>query len=220
MDNRYIESQEQKDYLTFWKNAFLLNTIIPAIVDELDGATQRVSATPAIQARYITPEGEVQYINYPKITNIPLAIIKCPGLKLTCPVKQGQNCTLLFSQRSIDNFLIDGRIHPPFEGDFPQFSSLRCMDMTDALCFPGIITNPEAISNYNNNAIEIRNNDGTTKISVAQNVLQFIQGGANITMSGGNINMTASKITLNGKEWDTHKHSGVTTGSGNTGAIV
>lgn len=220
MDNRYIVNQEQKDYLTFWKNAFLLNTIIPAIVDEFDVATQRVSATPAIQARYITPEGEVQYINYPKITNIPLAIIKCPGLKLTCPVKQGQNCTLLFSQRSIDNFLIDGRIHPPFEGDFPQFSSLRCMDMTDALCFPGIITNPEAISNYNNNAIEIRNDDGTTKISVAQNVLQFIQGGANITMSGGNINMTASKITLNGKEWDTHKHSGVTTGSGNTGAIV
>ena len=139
MDNRYIVNQEQKDYLTFWKNAFLLNTIIPAIVDEFDVATQRVSATPAIQARYITPEGEVQYINYPKITNIPLAIIKCPGLKLTCPVKQGQNCTLLFSQRSIDNFLIDGKIHPPFEGDFPQFSSLRCMDMTDALCFPGII---------------------------------------------------------------------------------
>lgn len=220
MDNRYIVNQEQKDYLTFWKNAFLLNTIIPAIVDEFDVATQRVSATPAIQARYITPEGDVQYINYPKITNIPLAIIKCPGLKLTCPVKQGQNCTLLFSQRSIDNFLIDGRIHPPFEGDFPQFSSLRCMDMTDALCFPGIITNPEAISNYNNNAIEIRNNEGTTKISVAENVLQFIQGGANITMSGGNINMTASKITLNGKEWDTHKHSGVTPGSGNTGVIV
>lgn len=220
MDNRYIVNQEQKDYLTFWKNAFLLNTIIPAIVDEFDVVTQRVSATPAIQARYITPEGEVQYINYPKITNIPLAIIKCPGLKLTCPVKQGQNCTLLFSQRSIDNFLIDGRIHPPFEGDFPQFSSLRCMDMTDALCFPGIITNPEAISNYNNNAIEIRNNDGTTKISVAENVLQFIQGSANITMSDGNINMTASEITLNGKKWDTHKHSGVTTGSGNTGAIV
>lgn len=220
MDNRYIVSQEQKDYLTFWKNAFLLNTVIPAIVDEFDVAAQRVSATPAIQARYITPEGEVQYINYPKITNIPLAIIKCPGLKLTCPVKQGQNCTLLFSQRSIDNFLIDGRIHPPFEGDFPQFSSLRCMDMTDALCFPGIITNPEAISDYNNNAIEIRNDDGTTKISVAENVLQFIQGGANITMSGGNIDMTASKITLNGKEWDTHTHSGVTPGDGNTGVIV
>ena len=64
---------------------------------------------------------------------------------------------------------------------------------------PRNYTNPEAISNYNNNDIEIRNDDGTTKISVAENVLQFIQGGANITMSGGNIDMTASKITLNGK---------------------
>lgn len=184
MDNRYVGSQEQKDYLNFWKNAFKLNTIIPAIVDEFDVATQRVSATPAIQARYITPEMEVVYIDYPKITNIPLSIIKCPGLKLTCPVKKGQNCTLLFSQRSIDNFLIDGKIHPPFEGDFPQFSSLRCMDMTDALCFPGIITNPEAISNYNNDAIEIRNAAGTVKVAVSENDLQFIQGGAKIQMSG------------------------------------
>ena len=220
MDNRYVASQEQKDYLNFWKNAFMLNTAIPAIVDDFDTATQRVSATPAIQAKYTTPEMEVQYINYPKITNIPLAMIKCPGLKITCPVKKGQNCTLIFSQRSIDNFLIDGRIHPPFEGSFPKLSSIRCMDMTDAMCFPGVITNPEAISGYNNDAIEIRNDAGTTKISVSENSLQFTQGGATLTMSENNITMNATKIILNGKEWDTHIHSGVTVGGGNTGVIV
>lgn len=220
MDNRNIATQEQKDYLNFWKNAFLLNTMIPAIVDEFDVATQRVSATPAIQAKYTTPEMEVKYINYPKITNIPISIIKCPGLKITCPIKKGQNCTLIFSQRSIDNFLIDGKIHAPFEGENPAFCSIRCCDMTDAICFPGIITNPEAISGYNNDAIEIRNNAGTTKITVSENDLQFTQGDATLTMSGGIIEMTATKIKLNGKEWDTHIHSGVTPGGGNSGEIV
>lgn len=220
MDNRIVTSKQQQDELTFWKNAFRLNTMIPAIVDEFDTATQRVSATPAIQAKYTTPEMEVIYIDYPKITNIPLSIIKCPGLKLTCPVKKGQNCTLIFSQRSIDNFLIDGRIHPPFEGDNPMYCALRCMDMTDAVCFPGIITNPEAISNYNNDAIEIRSDDGATKISVSENGLQFLQGGATIEISNGNITMNATKITLNGKEWDTHVHGGVTPGDGTTGVIV
>lgn len=220
MDNRCIVSQEQKDYLNFWKNAFLLNTAIPAIVDEFDAAKQRVAATPAIKAKYVTPEMEVKYIDYPKITNIPLSIIKCPGLQITCPVKKGQNCTLIFSQRSIDNFLIDGNIHAPFEGNNPAYCSLRCMDMTDAMCFPGIITNPEAISDYSNSAIEIRNAAGTVKIAVSENGLQFMQGGAIIEMSGGNITMTATKIMLNGKEWDTHVHSGVTPGDGNTGVIV
>ena len=219
MDNRIVKSQAQRDYLNFWKRVFLLNTSIPAIIDEFDVATQRVAATPAIQAKYVTPDMEVQYINYPKITNIPLAMIKCPGLKITCPVKPGQNCTLIFSQRSIDNFLIDGQIHEPFEGNEPKYCSIRCMDMTDAMCFPGVITNPEAISNFNNDAIEIRNDDGTTKITVSENSLQFTQGGATISMSGNNIDMSAGKITLNGKEWDTHIHSGGTI-NGNTGVIV
>lgn len=219
MDNRIVKSPAQRDYLNFWKRAFLLNTAIPAIVDEFDVATQRVAATPAIQAKYVTPEMEVKYINYPKITNIPLALIKCPGLKITCPVKKGQNCTLIFSQRSIDNFLLDGQIHAPFDGNNPQYCSIRCMDLTDAMCFPGIITNPEAISDYNNDAIEIRNDDGTTKITVSENDLQFTQGGATLTMSENNITMSAAKIILNGKEWDTHIHTGGTI-DGKTGVIV
>ncbi len=223
-----------------------LNTCIPAIVDDFDPETQRVSAIPAIKAKYVSPEGQITYLNYPKITNIPLAITKCPGLKITCPVKKGQNCTLIFSQRSIDNFLLDGtQPLPPMEGPDPLTSSVRCMDMTDALCFPGVITNNETISGYNNDAIEIRSADGSTKVSVSENTLNFIQGGGSITMSGGNVEITASSIkitgdteiagktkisgsnvditgktTINSKNFDTHKHSGVTVGSGNTGGVV
>lgn len=220
MDNRIISTEAQRMELAFWQQAFRLNTSIPAIVDDFDTATQRVSATPAIQARYVTPEMEVKYINYPKITNIPLSIIKCPGLKITCPVIKGQNCTLIFSQRSIDNFLIDGKIHPPFEGDFPEISALRCMDLTDAMCFPGIITNDEAISNYNNSAIEIRNADGTVKVSVAENGLTLAQGGASIELSGNIVRIVGQQILLNNKDWATHAHSGVMTGIRNTGGVV
>lgn len=221
MDNRVIANRGQLEELNFWRNALRLNTCIPAIVDEFDIATQRVSATPAIQAKYCSPEGEVQYINYPKITNIPLAVTKCPGLSITCPVKPGQPCTLIFSQRSIDNFLLDStKPMPPFEGPDVTTSAIRCMDMTDALCFPGVITNKETISNYNNSAIEIRSADGSTKISVSENGLNFIQGGATLTMSEDEITISASKVTINGKDWDTHVHTGVTSGSSNTGVMA
>lgn len=221
MDNRYIASAEQQDYLNFWRNAYRLNTAIPAIVDSFDVGTQRVSAIPAIKAKYITPENEVVYMDYPKITNIPLAVQKTAGLEITIPVKKGDLCTLIFSQRSIDNFLLDStKPAQPFEGPDPRTSALRCMDMTDAMCFPGIIANDRTISNYNNSAIEIRSDDGATKVSVSQNSLNFVQGGASIKLEGGSVTITGSSITLNGKDWDTHKHSGVQSGGSNTGAVV
>lgn len=239
--------------ITFWTEALKLNTCIPAIIDDFDVTSQRVSAIPAVQKKYTDTDGKVSYYNFPKITNIPLSIIKCPGLKLTYPVKKGQNCTLIFSQRSIDNFMLDGtKPLPPYEGPVPFTSALRCMDLTDALCFPGTITNNETISNYNNEAIEIRSADGATKVSVTENTLNFIQGGGSIIMSGGKVEITASEIKINGKtsisgsnvdisgkttisgetigitgqtsinshDFDTHKHSGVTPGTGNTGVVV
>lgn len=221
MDNRIILSQEQAEELSFWKNALRLNTCIPAIIDEFDVSTQRVSATPAIKAKCTNLDGEVYYIDYPKITNIPISIQKGAGLSITYPFTKGNLCTLIFSQRSIDNLLLDGtKIAEPFIGDNPYTSTLRCMDMTDALCFPGILTNNTKISNYNNSAIEIRSDDGTTKISVSQNDLTLVQGGASITLNGGNVEIIGTTVKINGHDFDTHVHSGVTSGGSNTGVVV
>lgn len=221
MDNRRIVSQEQAEDITFWRNALRLNTCIPAIIDEFDLSTQRVSATPAIKAKCTNLDGEVYYIDYPKIVNIPVAIQRGAGLSITYPFQKGKLCTLIFSQRSIDNLLLDGtKTADPFVGDNPYTSTLRCMDMTDAICFPGILTNNTKISGYNNNAVEIRSDDGSVKISVSQNGLTLVQGGASITLSGGNVEIVGASVTINGHDFDTHVHSGVTSGGSNTGVVV
>lgn len=227
MDNRRIVNQEQADEVSFWRNALRLNTSIPAIIEEFDVVTQRVSATPAIKAKCTNLNGEVYYIDYPKIVNIPIAIQRGAGLSITYPFQKGKLCTLIFSQRSIDNLLLDGtKPAEPFVGENPYTSTLRCMDMTDAMCFPGILTNNTKINNYNNSAVEIRSDDGSTKISVSQNSLTLVQGGANIEISGGSVKINATSIditgktTINGHDFDTHVHSGVTIGGSNTGVVV
>lgn len=226
MDIRKGNSEINKK-LDFMSMVSQLNTAIPAIVDEFDATTQRVSATPAIKYRWMNEKGEVQYINYPKITNIPLAIQRGNGVLITYPIKKGEVCTLIFSQRSIDNFLIEGNIQKPLEGDNPQTTIIRCMDMTDAMCFPGVVTNKEFISNYSTSAVEIRNTEGNTKVSLSSDTLTLIQSSASFKMSEGNIEMSATKITINGtpvlingKDWDTHAHSAVMTGPSNTGGVV
>jgi len=227
MDNRIVNNQEQAFDIQFWKNVFRLNTCIPAIIDDFDATRQRVSATPAIRGKFVNSNNEVSYIDLPKITNIPLAIIKCADIKLTYPVEIGQNCTLIFSQRSIDNFIMAGGIQNPFDTKNPTKTQIRCMDMTDALCFPGVITDAETITNYATDAIEIRSADNTTKVSVKKNSLKLLQGNASIEMSGGNITMNADNISIKGNtviddiKFTSHVHEYITPahpgGTGDTG---
>ena len=219
MDTRKVNEKISRD-LEFMKMMFQMNTTIPAIVDEFNPSTQRVAAIPAIKFKHINPDGSIEYLEYPKITNIPLAIQRGNGVMITYPIKKGDVCTLIFSQRSIDNFLLEGNIQNPYEGDDPLTSVIRCMDMSDALCFPGVITNKEFISGYSTSAVELRNSSGDTKVSVASNSLTLKQGGATITLSGGNITMNATQITLNGKDWDTHQHTQVQSGNSNTGGVL
>lgn len=227
MDNRIIVSDEQKFDLRFWRNVLQLNTSIPAFVNAFDPQTQRVSATPAIMAQYTSPDLEISYIQCPMITNIPLAVQRGNGLVITSPIEIGKLCTLIFSQRSLDNLIIDGTQQAmPYNGTGDFTAILRCMDMTDAMCFPGIVTAATSITDYNNEAVEIRTEDGKIKISVDKNGLTLKQDGASMTMNGGNIAINATNIsitgvtTINGKDFDTHVHSGVTAGDTNTGAVV
>lgn len=197
-DNRCVTSQEQKIELDFWRNAMRLNTSIPAIVNAFDPTTQTVSATPAIRAKYVSPEGEVSYLSYPMITNIPLAITRGAGVRITYPVTVGKPCTLIFSQRSIDNFIVEGGEADPVEGPNPLTSAIRCMDMTDAMCFPGVLTTKDTVQNYATDAIEIRSDDGKVAVSVKQDSLTLKQDSATIKLSGGNIDMNAATINITG----------------------
>lgn len=239
-DNRFVSSQDQKIEIDFWRNAMRLNTSIPGIIDSFDTATNTVSATPGIKAKYIDPEtGDVSYIQFPTITNIPLAIARGSGVRLTYPVTPGNPCTLIFSQRSIDNFILEGAIANPVEGNNPMTSIIRCMDLTDAMCFPGIITSKDPVSDYATDAIEIRSDDGKVKVSVKQDSLTLKQDSATISISGGNIDMTAGTINITGttavnitspatgigtvttideKPFLSHTHSGGTI-EGNTGGV-
>lgn len=243
-DNRCVTSMDQKIEIDFWRNAMRLNTSIPAIINAFDLATQTVSATPGIRAKYISPDSDpknptVEYIQYPMITNIPLAIIRGAGVRFTYPIIPGTPCTLIFSQRSIDNFILEGEVANPVEGNNPMTSIIRCMDMTDAMCFPGILTTKDVVENYANDAIEIRSDDGKVKVSVKQDSLTLEQDSATISLSGGNIDMTAGTINITGtsavnitspatsvgtvttideKPFLSHTHSGGTI-QGNTGGV-
>ena len=241
-DYRVLTNQAQREEVMFWRNAMRLNTCIPAIINAFDPTTQTVSATPAIMAKKTSIEDEsVEYIPYPMITNIPLSIIRGAGLSITQPITIGYPCTLIFSQRSIDNFILEKKEVPPVEGPNPFTTTIRCMDMTDAMCFPGIITQVDKLATYATDAIEIKSDDDKVKVSVKANSLTLKQDSATIELSSGNVTINAGTINITGtsainisspatkigtattidnKVFLTHHHKGVSSGNSNTGDVA
>lgn len=177
--------------LQFDRSISSVHTSIPAIIQGVDYVNQIVSAIPVTQIKIVDPVTKlVRYINRPLITNIPMALAwsESLGLGTTMPYKVGDKCTLIFAERSLDNFLITGEISPPVDGPTPDTCTIRCFDETDAMCFPGIITKTK-IPNYSQDAVEIRNADKSSLFSLSNSSLTLKQGDASITIKDGKIYM-------------------------------
>ncbi|OOF85141.1 Gp138 family membrane-puncturing spike protein [Rodentibacter ratti] len=105
-----------------------INVALPAKVVSYDAATVRVVAKPAIPKRLASGEvlGTPQIVNVPVM--FPMADIGGAVAQITLPVKPGDGCFLIFSQRSLENWLSGSSDAP----DDP-----RMFDLSDAFCFIG-----------------------------------------------------------------------------------
>jgi len=108
--------------------------------------------------------------------------------------------------------------------------SPRHHNLTDALFVPGAISEPNAIAGVSADAIQIRNRDASTSLSLRESEIVLQVGSSTIAVVDGLISLSAggSAITLggaglshNGKNiGDSHAHGNVTPGQGQTGVPV
>lgn len=91
---------------------------------------------------------------------------------VTYPIKQGDECVLLFSDREIESWFINGGVNP--EG-YPRMHAL-----TDCVALFGIRSIPNMIS-------------------ILTNCLHLFYGNSNIQLSESGITINATDINLNGR---------------------
>ena len=162
---------------TIERASMRINTAIPGIIESFDSLTQTVSVTPAIKMR-VWIDNEESYVQYPKIINVPLVFpgVKTNGFFITMPVSPGDECLLIFSQRAIDNWHDKGDIQTPEEG-----VGSRHHDLTDAFAILAPVSLPNVVLNYNQNDLELRNRDGSVKITLSDGGITIT---GNLTVSG------------------------------------
>lgn len=146
-----------------------IHTAMPAKIISFDASTCTAVVKPTLM--YYTADDEL--LEYPLITGVPVFMPRAGSAQITYPVKADDSCLLIFSERSIDEWLGKGASdnHDP-----------RQYDLTDAFAFVGMCP-AQSISAEN---VELINSG--TKISVTPGNTVNITGNVNIqgtvTVSG------------------------------------
>ena len=200
--------------LKYTNNSILqkLNCIKPAIVQSFDAEDLTVNVQIAEKKIIgINKDGTNKVADYPEIK--AKICYACPFI--TYPIKKGQECLLLFSDREIESWFITGQAQTP--------SYTRMHSITDAFAIFGIRSIPQMIQIMSNclnlfygngniaikeNQTDIKNdkininttttiklyNDSTTLLTLLNGLIDVIE---ELKISGNSFN-TASVQTLEG----------------------
>ena len=119
-----ISNDETENFLTsFEGEKGKIWTALPCFVESVDLEEQTVTAQPAIQGLLRDPfTGENSLINLPLLEKVPICFPRAGGFALTFPIKQGDECLVIFSSRCIDGWWVSGEISPRLDNRMHDLS--------------------------------------------------------------------------------------------------
>ena len=188
-------------------------TALPGIIQSFDPSAMTCEVQPTIQAKQVSPvDGAVKWVSLPVLLDCPVFYPSGGGCTLTFPLKEGDECLVIFASRCIDAWWNSGSVD--------RQNILRMHDLSDGFVFAGVRSRPRFLSGVSTNSAQLRTDDGAAYVELtsAGHVCNIVApGGINITGP----TVFAGTVTANGHRIDeTHEHSGVISGGSNTGPVT
>ena len=191
-------------------------TSLPGHVRTFDPVTQLAQVQPGI----LRVDINGAEFTIPPIIEVPVYF---PGGDYCVEYQIDDGCEgdILFSQRCIDGWVQSGGVAANPIGRFHN--------MQDAMFLPGFRSKPNALPSYQNNGVRMRNKAGTQFVWLKNDNTISMQNGAgsfqlladgSFLINGLKITPDGNVITAAGVNLNTHRHSGVTPGSGTSGVPV
>lgn len=181
-------------------------TALPGIIESVNYAKATVSVQPSIKAKVLAEDGSSSWVKLPLLVDVPVVLPSGGGFAVTLPIASGDEVLVIFSSRCIDAWWQSGGVQVQ--------SDLRMHDLSDGFAIPGPRSVPNAISNWSQDALEVRSLDGATYVRVKDDEITLK---ATTVKIQGNLEVTGSSMTHNGTNvGDDHVHGGVDVGIGVT----
>lgn len=184
------------------RNSWEMRVAIPGIIQSFDTSTQTVTVQPTINEK-INLSSDASWEQLPLLINVPIVIPRAGNFILTVPPQKGDECLVIFQDCCYDAWWQSGGVQNQIE--------LRRHDLSDGIAILGVWSQPNVISNYSTSSAQLRTLDGSTVVDVTDGT---------ITLTATNVKIDSENVTIAGKDFLSHTHSGVTTGSGTTGSVV
>lgn len=170
------------------------HTAIPGIIDKFDAEKQTAEVRPALKVLY-APDNEVagkpQWVPATLCVDVPVVFPGNANYMLTFPVKQGDECLLVFAERCINHWFTQGGVQEQEE--------LTHHDASDAIAVMGLRSQPNKITDFNNNNLQLRNADGDVVVTLDENGKITVDvSGTTMLVEDGKVTIRADAIKLTG----------------------
>ena len=111
---------------------------IPGIIQSFNPDAVTAVVQPAIKGAEQDESGAEVSVNLPLLVDVPVVFPRGGGCTLTFPVKEGDECLVIFADRCIDFWWQSGGVQEPVDG--------RMHDLSDAFCIVGPQSQAKKIS--------------------------------------------------------------------------
>ncbi|NII73268.1 hypothetical protein FHW84_001837 [Dyella sp. SG562] len=197
-------------------------TGMPGYIVDFNPSTVTATVQIGVRGVVATSDGSSNTVPYPLLKDVPVQFPGTADSVLTFPVQPGDECWVAFSNRAIGAWIQSGGLQDP--------SDARGLDLRNAICVLGGLSQPKVIPEFNNDHTQLRSRDGSTYVELdsAGGILKFVAPGGfqfqgpsanfsgtvtaaeTITSTGGDV--LAGSISL-----QHHVHPDVQSGSSTTG---
>lgn len=204
-----------------------LSVCMPAIIQSFDATKCTCTAQPAIQALVSalqnvggTSQVQQSYVNMPLLLDVPVIMPNAGSFMLSFPVKAGDECLVIFSDRCIDNWWNSSGIQPQVTNQ--GVGELRFHDLSDGFAIIGPFSKPSVPTAISTSTVQLRTKDGGTFLEIDASGNCNIKANVNIT---GNLVVSGTTTgtadgRFNGIHVSAHHHPGVQSGGSNTGEPI
>lgn len=165
-----------------------LNTALPCKVVSFDKDTQLA----VVQIMIDKQDGSKKSFPYPELEDIPVLQPFSGNIVMTFPIEEGDTGMLIFNQRNIDTFIVEGTQTVPFDN--------RLHDIQDAVLIMGLTHQKRLIPEYDDDGMAIRTLDNKTSIQLKQDGTINLSAGSTIieVASDGSVSITTDTLKVNG----------------------
>ncbi len=152
-----------------------LRVSLPGIIHSFDPVAVTCEVQPAIKGTVRDGKGGSKSVELPMLVDVPVIFPRGGGCTITFPVKAGDECLLLFSDRCIDFWWQSGGVQEPVDP--------RQHDLSDAFALVGPQSQAQKIADISTDSLQIRTDEGSAFIALAQS---------------GAVTINTSLLTING----------------------